>query len=132
LPAIGDFVEELVLCRRRLYKRLVILADLWQLPNHLRIQRFVGAFDLDRFTCIQNVVGYETQMLADQDEPQLNRRHFCIVFLDITVEYLQQLGVNQMEIFTNHYAYFVWLYRYNIHNLLYNVVPNQFRVASQK
>jgi hypothetical protein len=37
-----------------------------------------------------------------------------------------------MEIFANHDADFVGFYRNNVHDLLNNVVPNQFGVASEE
>jgi hypothetical protein len=87
---------------------------------------------MDQFTCIQNVVGYETHVLTDDDKPQLNRRELCIVLLDVTVKYLQQFGVNQMKVFANHNADFVRFHRDNVDDLLDNLVPNQLRVASQE
>jgi len=55
---------------------------------------FVGALDVDDFTGIQNVVGEKTNVFGNKDESQLDNRELGIVFLDITVKYLQKFGMN--------------------------------------
>jgi len=62
--------------------------------DHLYIQAFLGAFDVDDFAGIQNVVGEKTDVFGNKDESQLDNRELGIVFLDITVKYLQKFGMN--------------------------------------
>jgi hypothetical protein len=62
--------------------------------HHFYIQAFFGAFDVDYFASIQNVVGEKTDVFRNKDESQLDNRELSIVFLDITVKYLQKFGMN--------------------------------------
>jgi hypothetical protein len=87
---------------------------------------------MNEFACIQDIVGDETHVFAYNNKSQLDCRELCVVFLDITVKYFQQLGVDQVKVFANHDADFIRLDRHDVNNLLHNLVPNEFRVASQE
>jgi hypothetical protein len=62
--------------------------------HHFYIQAFFGTFDVDDFAGIQNVVGEKTDVFGNKNESQLDNRELGIVFLDITVKYLQKFGMN--------------------------------------
>ena len=59
------------------------------------VQAAVDAgLDVDDFARIQNVVGEKTDVFGNNDESQLDNRELGIVFLDITVKYLQKFGMD--------------------------------------
>jgi hypothetical protein len=62
--------------------------------DHVYIHAFLGAFDVDYFASIQNVVWEKTDVFGNKDESQLDNRELGIVFLDITVKYLQKFGMD--------------------------------------
>ena len=70
-------------------------------------------------------------MLGHQYEPQLNCRQFVAIFLDITVENLEEFAVNRVEVLTDDDADFVVFDRYGIHDLLDNIVPNLFGITAE-
>ena len=71
-------------------------------------------------------------MLGHQYESQLDSRQPIPIFLDITVENLQKLAVNCVEVLTDDDADFVVFHRDRIHDLLDHVVPDLLGITAEE
>ena len=128
--ATGDFLDELFLYGG--LPRFRIFAQLRLLDEHLHIGLLRRPPHRHHAASLQNIVGDESEMLRHQDKPQLNRGQLVPVFLNITVENLQQLAVNRVEVLTDDDADFVVFHGHRVHDLLDHVVPDLLGITPEE
>ena len=128
--ATGDFLDELFLYGG--VTRFRVFAEFRLLDKHLHIGGLRRPPHRNHAASIDDIVGDESEVLRHEYKPQLNRGQPVSVFLDITVENLQQLAVNRVEVLTDDDADFVVFHRDRVHDLLDHVVPDLLGITAEE
>ena len=74
-------------------------------------------FHGDNLAAVQNIIGYEADMVRQQYEFDFHQYLRMIILLNIAVKNVQQFGVNRVEVLTKNDALFRWAHRHNIDDL---------------
>lgn len=128
--ATGDFLDELFLYGG--VPRFRVFAEFRLLDEHLHIGGLRRPPHRNHAASIDDIVRDEPQMLRHEYKSQLNRGQPIPVFLDITVENLEELAVNRVEVLTDDDADFVVFHRDRIHDLLDHVVPDLLGITAEE